>query len=150
MIILLCVLRVHRARVDGASPKNRWFRLGTCLCLWLARAYRGGSLFLRGLALPPLPPPLTGARSFIPRSLIGHRASSIPGAPPMVGSASATRATPFSTNNYRLLLGERLGGLRAEGSRREGSARARVFVCCCCLCVVRVGCAWKTMAFNGK
>lgn len=35
-------------------------------------AYRGGSLFLRGLALPPLPPPLTGARALVPRRLIGH------------------------------------------------------------------------------
>lgn len=51
-------------------------------------AYRGGSLFLRGLALPPLPPPLTGARALVPRRLIGHRASSIPGAPPIAGSGS--------------------------------------------------------------
>lgn len=35
-------------------------------------AYSGGSLFLRGLALPPLPPPLTGACALVPRPLIGH------------------------------------------------------------------------------
>lgn len=84
-----CPLRTQSESSRSIS-KNR---CSDWVCIYfsgLACVYRGGSLFLRGLALPPLPPPLTGARSFIPRSLIGHCASSIPGAPPMAGSALAT------------------------------------------------------------
>lgn len=67
-----CPLRAQgessRSISKNAVPKwNVLISLARC-------AYRGGSLFLRGLALPLLPPPLTGARSFIPRRLIGRRA----------------------------------------------------------------------------
>lgn len=71
--------------ISKKQPRSECFFISVPRC-----AYRGGSLFLRGLALPLLPPPLTGARSLVPRRLIGHRASSIPGAPPIAGSASAT------------------------------------------------------------
>lgn len=71
--------------ISKKQPRSECFFISVPRC-----AYRGGSLFLRGLALPLLPPPLTGARSLVPRRLIGRRASSIPGAPPIAGSALAT------------------------------------------------------------
>lgn len=78
-----------------------------CLFLSLVYVYLGGSLFLSGLALPPLTPPLTGARSFIWRALIGRLSSSIPDAPPIERTPLATnRWSPSSTDNYRLLFGE--------------------------------------------
>lgn len=61
-----------------------------CLFLSLVYVYLGGSLFLSGLALPPLTPPLTGTRSFIWRALIGCRSSSIQGAPPIERGPLAT------------------------------------------------------------
>ncbi len=87
-----------------------------CLFLSLVYVYLGGSLFLSGLTLPPLTPPLTGAQSFIWRALIGRRSSSIPGAPPIERTPLATnRWSPSSTDNYRLLFGEPFRGI---GRRR--------------------------------
>lgn len=81
---------MHAQGESGWSISKNAVPSGNVLISLARCAYRGGSLFLRGLALPLLPPPLTGARSLIPRRLIGHSASSIPGAPPIAGSALAT------------------------------------------------------------
>ena len=63
-----------RWSISGFFVPNVYFSRLQCV-------YRGRSLFLCGLALPPLTPPFTGAPSFNPRPLIGHRVSSILGAP---------------------------------------------------------------------
>lgn len=103
------IFRIHENTSHYLTKSSLFLKhLGLeCLFLSPVYVYLGGSLFLSGLALPPLTPPLTGARSFILRALIGCRSSSILCGPPIQRTLLATnRWSPSSTDNYRLLFGE--------------------------------------------